>query len=162
MNKIDFKTSGYFSGHIIFLGIFLLVVGLVAVFVKPVIGLILLLISLIILTTHYRLNVDLDNKVYHDYLWILGLRNGEKGKFNSMEYLFIKKSSVTQTMQLRVASSTIQKEVYDGYLKFSDLDKVHLLTLDNKADLIKKLKPISEQLKIRIIDYSAATPIEVK
>lgn len=161
MNKIDFKISGYFSGTIIFLGVFLLVVGLSIFFVSQIGSLILFFISLVIFTTHYGLAVDLDNKVYHDYLWILGFRNGEKGKFNTLEYVFIKKSNVTQTMQLRVASSTIRKEVFDGYLKFSEHHKIHLLTMDSKENLIKKLKNISIRLKVRIIDYSNGEPKEI-
>ena len=161
MNKIDFKTSRYFSGTIIFLGLFLLVVGLPVIFVNIIGGLILCFVSLVIFTTHYRLSIDLDNKIYHDYLWILGLRNGEKGKFNALEYVFIKKSNVTQTMRLRVASSTIRKEVFDGYLKFSEHDKIHLLTMDSKEGLIKNLKSISARLKVRIIDYSEGEPKEI-
>lgn len=158
MNKIDFKISGYFPGHIMLLGILLVFIGLPVLFVNPIIGLILWFISLIIFTTHYRLSIDQDRKVYHDYLWILGLRSGEKGKFNTLEYIFIKKSNVSQTMRMRVASSTIQKEVFDGYLKFSDQHKIHLLTLDSKENLINRLKFMASSLKTRLIDYSEDTP----
>jgi len=158
MTKIDFKTSGYFPGHIMLLGILLVFIGLPVMFVNPIIGLILWFISLIIFTTHYRLSIDQDNKVYHDYLWILGFRSGEKGKFNTLEYIFIKKSNISQTMRMRVASSTIQKEVFDGYLKFSDQHKLHLLTLDSKENLINKLKFMATLLKTTVIDYSEDTP----
>lgn len=158
MSKIDFKTSGYFPGHIMLLGILLLSIGLPVMFIKPIVGLTLWFISLVIFTTHYRLSVDPDNKVYHDYLWILGFRSGEKGKFNTLEYIFIKKSNVSQTMRMRVASSTIQKEVFDGYLKFSDQHKIHLLTLDSKDKLIDKLEFMAASLKTRLIDYSDDTP----
>ena len=161
MKVIDFKTSGYFSWTLSFAGGLLGAAGLAFVFTNPVVGVILLLISLIVFTTHYRLRIDFDNKVFHDYLWILGLKNGDKGKFENVEYLFIKKSKVSQTMHLRVASSTIQKEVYDGYLKFSEKDKIHLMTKDNKSDLIKKLRVISIALKVKIIDYSEGEQKEI-
>lgn len=64
-------------------------------------------------------------------------------------------------MSMRIASSTIQKEVYDGYLKFSEKDKIHLLTKDNKNDLIAKLKVMSAALKVKIVDYSAGEPKEI-
>lgn len=161
MKVIDFKTSGYFPWTIIFLGLVLAFVGFLFVVENPIVGVILLLISLIIFTTHYRLKIDFDNKVFHDYLWILGLKNGDKGKFENIEYLFIKKSKVSQTMSVRVASTTIQKEVYDGYLKFSEKDKIHLITKDSKNDLIKNLRVISSSLKIKIIDYSEGEPREI-
>lgn len=161
MKVIDFKTSGYFPWTIIFLGLVLAFVGFLFVVENPIVGVILLLISLIIFTTHYRLKIDFDNKVFHDYLWILGLKNGDKRKFENIEYLFIKKSKVSQTMYLRVASSTIQKEVYDGYLKFSEKDKIHLVTKDSKKDLIKKLRIMSASLRVKIIDYSEGEPKEI-
>jgi hypothetical protein len=162
MNNVDFKTSLYFPLTFIFFG-GLLGVGGIALVVSgsPVIGAVLLLVGLVLLTTHYRLAINFDKKTYHDYVWILGLKQGEKVRFENIEYLFIKKSRVSQTMSVRVASSTIQKEVYDGYLKFSEKDKIHLLTKDNKNDLIAKLKEISSALKVKIVDYSAGEPKEI-
>lgn len=161
MSVVDFKTSGYFSWTIIFLGFVLAFVGFLFIIENPVVGVIQLLISLIIFTTHYRLKIDFDNKVFHDYLWILGLKNGDKVKFETIEYLFIKKSKVSQTMSVRVASTTIRKEVYDGYLKFSEQEKIHLITKDSKKDLVKKLREISTSLKVKIIDYSEGAPKEI-
>lgn len=154
MRVIDFKTSGYFSGTIIFLGILLLIAGLLVMATHGPVGLIMPLISIIIFTTHYRLKVDFDNKVFHDYLWILGVKHGEKGRFEKVEYLFVKKSKVSQTMRLKAASTTIRKDVYDGYLKFSETNKIHLLTENDKSALIRKLKVMCEKLNSRIVDYS--------
>ena len=77
------------------------------------------------------------------------------------EALFIKKNKVSETMQLRVASSTVQREVFDGYLKFSELNKIHLLTLSSRDKLVTKLKSLSSQLKTRIIDYSNGEPKDI-
>lgn len=85
---------------------------------------------------------------------VLGFKHGERGTFEHIEYLFIKKSVLTQTMQLRVASSTIRKEVFDAYLKFSEREKIHVLTMDSKERLLATLTPVASQLKTRVIDYS--------
>lgn len=161
MRVIDMKTSGYFSGPIIFSGILLLFTGLLVIATHGPVGLIMLLISIIIFSTHYRLKVDFDNKVFHDYLWILGIKHGEKGRFDNVEYLFIKRSKVSQTMRLRAVSTTIRKDVYDGYLKFSETNKIHLLTEDDKSELIRKLKIMSEQLNSKIVDYSEGDMKEI-
>lgn len=161
MKVVDFRTSGYFSWTIIFLGIVLVFAGLFVAGTNLIVSLILFLVAAIIFTTHYRLAIDLDKKVYHDYLWILGLKNGAKAKFEKIEYLFINSSKVSQTMNHMVLSSTLRKEVYGGYLKFSEKDKVHLTTRDSKARLVEKLKGISTQLKVRIIDYSEGDPKEI-
>ena len=154
MKKVDFKTAPYFSGIFIFLGVFLLSVGLLLLSTKIIASFILFFFSLIILTSHYRLSINFDTKTFHDYVWFLGFKNGEKGKFERVEYLFVKKNTVSQKMQLKAANSTIRKEVYDGYLKFSDAEKIHILTKDNKKDVLAKLQEISGKLNTKIVDYS--------
>jgi hypothetical protein len=160
MNRIDFKTAGYFSWYIHLAAVFFVILGFALLSINLIASLILFFICLIFFTTHYRLSIDLKNKTYHDYLWILGFRIGEKGSFDSIEYLFIKSSNVSQTMNLRVASSTIRKEVFDGYLKFSEQKKIHLLTMDSKESLLKKLNSISKLLKVAVLDYSENVPKE--
>lgn len=160
--KTDFKTANYFSNYLIFSAVVLLIIGLVAITLNLIVAIILCFGSLIIFTTHYRLQLDLDNKVYHDYVWVLGMKHGEKGRFDRIEYLFVKKSKVSQTMYSRGASSTIKKELYDGYLKFSNGKKIHLSTKENKADLIANLKGMGTQLNVRVIDYSNIESVEVK
>lgn len=154
MKKVDFKTAPYFSGIFILLGVFLLSVGLLLLSTQIIASLILFFFSLIIFTSHYRLLIDFDTKTFHDYVWFLGFKNGEKGKFERVEYLFVKKNTVSQKMQLKAANSTIRKEVYDGYLKFSDAEKIHILTKDNKKDVLAKLQEISGKLNTKIVDYS--------
>ena len=161
MRIVDFRTSGYFSGAMIFLGVVLIFAGLLLLAANELVGLILLVLSVPILTTHYRLRIDFDNKSFHDYIWILGIKRGEKGKFETVEYLFIKTSKVSQTMYLESLSTTIRKDVFDGYLKFSADNKIHLMTLDSKDELIRKLRVIAEKLKARIIDYSDGEPREI-
>lgn len=161
MKTLDFKTSGYFPGTFIFTAVILCIVAVPVIFMNVIAGLIMLLVSVIIFTTHYRFAIDFEHKVFHDHVWILGFRSGEKRKFERIEYLFIKTNKVSQTMSLKVASTTITKEVYDGYIKFSEDEKVHLISKDSKKDLIAKLRPISNALNIKVIDYSGGAPEEV-
>ena len=161
MSIIDLRISGFFSGRIIFLGVLLLFIGLLVVLKSIIAGVIIFLVSAAIFTTHYRLRIDYTKKVFYDYVWILGFKNSNPVKFEKIEYLFIKKSRVSQKMNHIVGSATIQKEVYDGYLKFSDQEKIHLITQDNKKDLIEKLKAMSTKLKVRIVDYSDGEPKEI-
>lgn len=161
MKPIDFKTSGYFPWPVIFLGFILAFIGLGLLPTSIIIGIILLLVSVVIFTTHYRFSIDLDNKLYHDYLWFLGFKFGDKRKFETIAYIFIKKNTVSQKMYGRVASSTISTEVSDAYLKFSETDKIHLFTRSNKKALIQKIKPLASNLNLDILDYSEGPPVRI-
>ena len=161
MKMVDFKTSAYASGTMYFVGIVLVFAGLLMLAANNLVGLGLLIVSVLILTTHYRLKIDFENKLFHDYLWILGMKYGEKGKFEKVEYLFVKTSKVSQTMYMKSLSTTIRKDVFDGYLRFSADNKVHLMTLDSKDELIRKLKVIAGKVKTRIVDYTDGNPREI-
>ena len=156
MKVVDFRTSLYFSGTIIFMGVLFVVAGFFLFTIRNFGGAIPLLISVAIFTTHYRIRIDFESKEYFDYLWILGFKNGEKGKFKNIEYLFIKNNKVSQKMNSRASSTTIRTEVYDGYLKFSEEDKIHLITKSNKERLVKELTRIASMLNTRIVDYTEA------
>ena len=159
MKIVNFKTSSYFSATAVVVAAILLPLGFIALFANLVVGLIVLVISVVILTTHQRLEIDFRNKTYYDYISFLGfLKQGERGSFETVQYLFIKTNRVSQTANSRVSSMTVTKMVFDGYLKFSDEDKIHIAARDNKEKLVKKLQAISNQLNIQIIDYTQGEP----
>jgi len=162
MKVLNFKTSNYFSSSAVLLGVILLPVGLAALFANLVLAAVVLLVSTVLLTTHYRLEIDFQKMTFYDYVSFLGfLKSGEREHFDTVHYLFIKTNRVSQTLNSRVSSMTVQKTVFDGYLKFSDEQKIHIDTRDDKDKLLKKMQPISNQLNIRIIDYTHGEPVVV-
>jgi hypothetical protein len=158
MNIVNFKTSNYFSWHVHVTAVCLIFIALAVLQESILGGLAILLLCAIIFTTHYRLQIDLDKKEYRDYLWILGLKDGKKYSFEGLEYFFIKRNNVSQTMGLKAATTTVVKEVYDAYLKFSDEEKLHVMTAANKDSILKKLLPVSKSLSIKMLDYTDGEP----
>lgn len=119
---------------------------------------ILVFISVIIFTTHNRLRIDFERKVFLDYLWILGMKHGVNASFETIQYIFIKKVLVSQRMNTRVSTSTIRKEVYKGFLKFSEEEKVFLAENDRKDKLIEKLRSISKKIQVDVVDFAVDGP----
>jgi hypothetical protein len=155
MKVFNFKTSSYFPATAVIFGVLLLPVGVILLFAYVAAGLAVLLTGIILLTTHYRLEIDLENKTFFDYVSFMGfLKSGERGRFDTVQYLFINTNRVSQTVNSRVSTMTVKKMVFDGYLKFSDENKIHITTKNYKDNLVKKLRPISDQLNIPIIDYT--------
>jgi hypothetical protein len=112
--------------------------------------------GLVTISTHYRLSFDLTNRTYRDYVWVLGVKVGPSTSFQNIEYFFIKAGRESQTMRMRVASNTIHKNVFDGFLKFSETSKIHVLTRDNREAVLRKLMPMSQALNVPIMDYTKA------
>lgn len=144
------------------LGFILTPTGLLLFSPQFIIGGVMLVAGIIILTTHYRLHLDFNKKVYTEYISLMGMRTGqEKKAFPGVEYLYIKQTKVNQTLNSRVSSTTIQKIQFDGYLKFSNEEKIHLMTLENKTNLRKHLDRIATKINTRVLDYSIENPSEV-
>lgn len=152
-NRIDFHTSSYFPQSIraaavlALLTVFLPAVHFLAKFA-------VVLVSLAVLTAHYRLRFDSLNKEYFDYVWFLGLRWGEYGRFEKIEYLFIKRNKVKQTVYSMMSAATIHSERYDGYLRISENNKIHLLSSRSKETVLKRLKSLALLLDVDILDYT--------
>jgi hypothetical protein len=159
--KTDFKTSGYFSGSILFFGLLLIPIAIIVAGKSVIGGILIFLLIVVILTTHYRFSIDTEKKTYHDYIWILGMKHGEKGHFEHVDYLFLKPSRISQGMALRAASSTVHKVVIDAYIRLLPEKKIHLFTKDSKHDVKVRLKELSGKLGVKIIDYTEDEPVEL-
>lgn len=141
-----------------FLGISMVLPGLFISGINILASLPFFLICLIIATTHYRLEVDITNKTYRQYVWLMGLKWGERESFETIEYIFVKRNKVSQTMNSMLNAHEVHYEVFDGFLRFSEKDKVHLATTRTKVMLLKKLTPIANALQVKILDYSEGAP----
>lgn len=163
-NPIDLRLSNYFTGMPFILGGILAPIGLMLLFSpQPIVGAVMLVAGIAILTTHYRLQIDRETHQYIEYIWIFGMKAGhEKQRFDDIKYVFVKKIKVSQTLNSRASSTTIQKNQHEAYLKFSDQHKIHLITSDSKEAVLGKVRPIASQLSTRIIDYSVENPVEIK
>jgi len=155
---LDVRTDGYFSGAVFYLGISLILPGLFAMKVHPLAMLPFFLISIITLTTHYGVEMDGGAKSYREYVWLLGLKFGEWHPYEKVEYIFIKRNKKSQTIHSRISSRDLHYEEHDGYLRFSEVNKVHLASAKNRESLLKVLKPIARQLNLEILDYSDGAP----
>ncbi len=145
----------FFSSIVRFVGGMIAIAGLLVLAIKLYLGLAMLVTGAVLITSRYRLMIDFKNKTYHDYAWILGLKiGGERGVFDQLEYVFIKSSKVSQTMSSRYQSTTVRREVFDAYLRFSENNKLHLLTRDSKEDLLKRTSEIAAKLGVQIVDYT--------
>lgn len=158
VKPLDIRTTAYFSGAIFYLGISMILPGLFMVKIHPLAVLPFFLISIVTLTTHYGLELDVQAKNYREYVWLLGLKLGKWETYDTMEYLFIKRNKESQTIHSRISSRDVHYEVHDGYVRFSEMNKVHLATARNRESLLKTLKPIAKQLHLEILDYSSGTP----
>lgn len=154
--KFDYRTQYYFPPHIVTAGHVLIFVGMVVmVWVQWMTGLCALLIGLFLVSLNYGIQIDTEKKQYLDYLFILGYKKGTWRRYKKVEYFYITSGMVTTTMQLRAASSELAHMEYNGYIKFSEEDKVHLVSSKRKRKVIIFVEKMARDLGAKIKDLSS-------
>jgi hypothetical protein len=119
-----------------------------------ILGLVALFLAAMVLTAHYGIKIHQKNKTYNDFLSILGFVSGEEKSYRIVDYVFIKSSKKSQTMNSLITSRTFTDDFYDGYIKFDEDEKVYLLTHKNKARVMTTLEELSSGLGVDIVDHT--------
>lgn len=150
---LDIRKTVSFPGALRLFGILLVALPLIPAISKWV-SLPIATVGLGIATAYLGLRIDLKNKTRQEYVWLLGLRFGEAEPFQQIEYLFMKANNVSQNMSARLASATLHFQVFDGFLRFSEADKVHLFRTRDREALLAKMDLLGKQLAVDILDYT--------
>jgi hypothetical protein len=118
----------------------------------PIWGVLLTLLGVIILTTHYVTEINLDEKAIHDYLSFLALKlNKVSKRFNGIDRIVISKGNYSQTINTRAQSRQLDWSDYTGTL-ILDNDTLDLVTTNDKKELLIELKAFSGFLKVPVED----------
>lgn len=119
----------------------------------PAWALILILLCVIILTTKYVTEINLDKKLCKDYLLFLGIETQEEVKtFRSVDRIVITKGDHSQRILTRSRDTQLDWVDYTGTVIFDTQETITLLTRNDKEDLIKGLKEFAEFLKVNVED----------
>jgi hypothetical protein len=153
---IDLRFGYLFPWHFRLIGL-LGLIGAVGIF-QPYLfwSLILILVSALILSAAEGTEINIVNNSLREYTSYLFMKTGKFNRIPPVEKLFVTKGAEAQVMHSAYTnhSATFESVAYNGYLKCASGEKIHLLRDKKKEHLIQKLVPLSEGLKVDIIDHS--------
>jgi hypothetical protein len=162
MNKrsstIRVKTSSYFPKTVKAIGAVFFIFGLAMIWTTPVIGVLFIFITAVIFSTHYGFEINSSPNSFREFVWVLGLKEGKKLPFKSIEFFFI------QPAKLVFLTYSLQEKAlpaYEGYIKFEGRNEVEILKDVNKDRLISKLINLAQHLNVDIRDYSDGNPVTI-
>lgn len=153
--KFNYNTQHYFPNNVKIIGILFLVSGLIVFTLGYYLPSILFLfLGMFIFITRYGIEIDIEKKKYTDYLSLFGFKNGQSKEFQTIESIYLNEGMKTTKMHLRGHATTLSKKEYNGYIKFSEDQKIHLLSSEKKNDVEKLLNQMCSDLNITLSDYS--------
>jgi hypothetical protein len=141
------KELKYFTPVLLGVAVFL--------FIKsyPIWAVVLVLVAILILATHYVTEIDLQQKRYSDYISLLGLRlSNEISSFQNLDHIVITKGRYAQTINTRVQSRQIDWVDYTATLLVDGGKPLNLITRNSKRELVSGIKPFADFLKVAVED----------
>ncbi|MEK6478793.1 hypothetical protein WJR50_14700 [Catalinimonas sp. 4WD22] len=149
-NSIDIKTHDYFPFHMIVIGVAFLLMAVIISTMYPFIAFLLLLMGIVIVSTHYRVSIDPEKKEYREYLWILGFRRGNIQPYSRLHDIYIRQH--TQNIEYGFVSRVSgRKKVYSAALELDDDSNVFIGEHANESKLLKKVNKLAQKLQASII-----------
>lgn len=123
---------------------------------------ILTLAEIIILTTSYVTEINLDKKELRDFLSFLWIPFAqEKIRFNKLEKIVITKDKHSQMLNSRSRSRQLDWSSFTGTLITDDNKTLDLLTRTDKKELIKGLKEFVHFLRVDIEDQTTSEHFKI-
>jgi hypothetical protein len=160
-NSYTFDTLPYVPRRFVF-GFFFLLVAFFGLMTGTywLIG-VGFLISILCLTSFYKVEINTSEKWFKEYTWILGIKVGERVPYKTLDYLFINVGKVTETINSRIKTKTKTRDEYRGFIKFDGKEKIHILTNGDYKKLAKDLTELAKTLNTHLIDYSSGHQIQL-
>lgn len=125
----------------------------------PAWGALLILLSIVILTTNYITEIDLEKRVYRDYLSFVWLvLNKEVKKFNVLDRVVITKGDYSQVVNTRIQSRQMDWSDYTATLLYDNDGSLNLLTNTSKRELLLALKQFTDFIQVDVEDCTSAHP----
>mgnify|MGYP003638438804 CR=1 FL=1 len=133
-SKINLKVANYFQFNFILVGFGAVAASILSVESSLIASVILFLVGLFILTTHYRLEISINKNTFTEYLWMYGLRIGKTKEYKNIESVNIKSSTNRFTYVSKYADDLTKigqprngkEHVYKAYLKLSNEESLYL------------------------------------
>lgn len=150
------KTSEYFPIQFKYVAVFLLIMSVPLIIEGGLrlVGVILLLVCVTVLTVRYEFEIDKETKQCREYVRLLWMKLGKMESYNAINYCYLTASKYTEKMQLKAANTTAVGREFNGYIKFDDESKSHVLVDRKKERIDKKLKALADYLEVKVIDYT--------
>lgn len=150
------KGIRYTTPLFVGLGLYTWAIGL------PIWTVILILLVIIILTTGYVTEINVDKQEFRDYLSFLWMPfEDERIKFNRVEKIVITKDSHSQMLNSRSRSRQLDWSSFTGTLITDENKTLNLLTRTDKKELIKGLKEFVDLLNVDLEDRTTGEHFKI-
>lgn len=153
-NKVDIKYASLFPLPFRFLAFLFFLFALALIMERTILAIVLMIVSGFVISGYEGTEIDMAANTYREYKSFFFFKRGTMMKYSGVEKIFV---NTTKTTQQFYTAHTTKSSIFDnvefnGFLKFDNGEKIHLLRKRKKKDLINALEKISALLKVPVED----------
>ncbi|MGB3182355.1 MAG: hypothetical protein WBB45_13275 [Cyclobacteriaceae bacterium] len=101
----------------------------------------------------YYIAIDKNRSQYYDGTSIFGIKSGSWTTYSEMDLLYFHDKNYSQKFNSIGTSSVNRTTRYEGYLTFTECEKLHLVSEEKKEVAEKRMKAIAKELSLRLYDH---------
>lgn len=153
--KLNFKTINFFPKSLVIIGYILIVLGLIIAFLN-FFFILIAFFGVVLTTTHYGIQFDLEKTLFKDYLYVLGAKFGKKQSSKDYPYLTVlRKNEKSAIYSLTNNSMVFKSIVFEiTLLNENHYKKILLKRVFDKNTADKEAEEIAQKLNIKKVVYS--------
>ncbi|MGI9544910.1 MAG: hypothetical protein ACR2MX_16735 [Cyclobacteriaceae bacterium] len=150
------QLEAYFPTSLIYFGYLLCPAGIFVAFTTNYfLGAVLILVGIFLVTAHYGILIDIDQKRYKEYWGAIGFKNGSWKVLAEIDYIYVNKKNYTEVRGSRGTSSKFHFTIYRAFLKSNGEEGIEVAQSKDQEKVLGKAKKLGTQLELEVMDRTA-------
>jgi hypothetical protein len=113
---------------------------------------VLLILGVLLTTSHQKLVIDKEGKKYNEFYWVLGLKVKKyEESFQEITSVFCESGKYSQQYG-KYNRRFINGTMYNGYIELKDQENLYIGQNKRKQSLLNRLEKIGAQLNVAVED----------
>ena len=113
---------------------------------------VLLILGVLLLTSHQRLVIDIKGKKYFEFYWVVGLKmSNSENSFQEITSVFCESGKYSQEYG-KYNRRFISGTMFNGYIELKDQENLYIGQNKSKQSLLNRLEKIGAQLNVPVED----------
>ena len=150
MSKLNLKLESLLPFHFRVLSLGFIIISPIMWIQHPILGIIFLVLGILGLTTHYRVEFDNDKKKVQEYVWLAGFRKGTIEPYLDMEAIYINKLIESSGFGY-VTRITTENDVYKTFILIRNADNIEILEDKHENKAIGIAEKVSNYLNLPVV-----------
>ncbi|MFA0960266.1 hypothetical protein AB9P05_00510 [Roseivirga sp. BDSF3-8] len=116
-------------------------------------GPLLIIAALVVTFQQYFIAIDTEKNQYYDGTIVFGIKSGSWHPYSALDLLYFYQKRYSRKINSFASSTTVRSASYDGYLRFTDGEKIQLISEPDEKKAIELMTEIARKLNLNLYQH---------